>query len=204
MISLPLGGNHTSTLMSTTHVNKLAVTNILAGIGQFSSFDHDLFENYITQKRFNKNDVIVKEGEVCQSLYFIQSGSFFQFQLKDIDEVIIDLHLEGEWMFNHQSLTEQTPSTTTIKAFSNAEVIALSLVSFHELVSRSNSFLQFSRILNQSHNRTYIFDNSLTPVERYNYIKKAKPQLAKVFPIKMIASFLKIAPETLSRVRAKY
>lgn len=178
--------------------------NILASIGQFSSFDLELFENNTTQNCFNKNDVILKEGEICKSLYFIQSGSFFQFQCKNIDEVIIDLHLEGEWMFNHQSLTQQIPSKTTIKAFDKSEVLELSLQGFHLLASKSPSFLQFGKILNPTHNRTYIFDNSLTPTERYDYIKKAKPQLVKVFPIKMIASFLKIAPETLSRVRAKY
>lgn len=182
----------------------MTAQKILENIGQFSSFDLELFENYTTQKSFNKNDIILKEGEVCKSLYFIQSGSLFQFQLKDIDEVIIDLHLEGEWMFNHQSLTTQTASNTTIKAFSKSEVIELSLVSFHALASKSTSFLQFGKILNPTHTRTYIFDNSLNPAERYDYIRNAKPQLIKVFPIKMIASFLKIAPETLSRVRAKY
>jgi CRP-like cAMP-binding protein len=184
--------------------HKMTTQNILASIGKFSFFDLELFENHTTQNCFDKNDVILKEDEVCKSLYFIQSGSFFQFQIKDIDEVIIDLHLEGEWMFNHQSLTEQTPSKTTIKAFSKSEVIELSLENFHALASKSTSFLQFHKILNQTHNRTYIFDNSLSPAERYDYIKRAKPRLVKVFPIKMIASFLKIAPETLSRVRAKY
>src|SRR5215203_304602 len=182
----------------------MTTQNLLGSIGQFSFFDVELFENHTTKKCFKNNDVILKEGEVCKSLYFIQSGSFFQFQFKDIDEVIIDLHLEGEWMFNHQSLTEQTASKTTIKSFSRSEVIELSLESFHALASKSLSFLQFGKILNPTHNRTYIFDNSLSPAERYDYIKKAKPQLVKVFPIKMIASFLKIAPETLSRVRAKY
>ena len=182
----------------------MTTQNLLGSIGQFSFFDLELFANHTTQKCFDKNDVILKEGEVCKSLYFIQSGSFFQFQFKDIDEVIIDLHLEGEWMFNHQSLTEQTASKTTIKAFSKSQVIELNLESFHALASKSLSFLQFGKILNPTHNRTYIFDNSLSPAERYDYIKKAKPQLVKVFPIKMIASFLKMAPETLSRVRAKY
>ena len=182
----------------------MTAQNVLASIGQFSPFDFELFEKHTTTKCFNKNDIILKEGEVCQSLYFIQSGSFFQFQCKDIYEVIIDLHLQDEWMFNHQSLTEQQPSKTTIKAFSKSEVIELSLVNFHLLASKSTSFLQFHKILNPTVDRVYIYDNSLSPAERYEYIKQVKPQLVKVFPIKMIASFLKIAPETLSRVRAKY
>ena len=186
------------------NLHRMTTQNILANIGRFSTFDLELFEKHITQRIFNKNDVLLKEGEICKSIYFIVSGSFFQYLTQDFTEVIIDLHLQNEWMFNHQSLIEQTPSHTTIKAFAKSEVIELSLMSFHCLTPQSQSFLQFGKILNQTHNRTHIFDNSLTPAEKYNYIKKAKPQLAKVFPIKMIASYLKIAPETLSRVRAKY
>jgi CRP-like cAMP-binding protein len=182
----------------------MTTQEILNSIGQFSNFDKELFEKHSSRRVINKNEVLLNEGEVCRCFYFILSGSFSQFQIHDIDEVIIDLHLQHEWMFNQQSLTEQIPSTTTIKAFSKSEIIDLSLTSFHGLCSKSQSFLQFGKILNQSVNRTFIFDNSLKPNEKYDYINKAKPLLTKVFPIKMVASYLKIAPETLSRVRANY
>lgn len=175
---------------------------ILKSIGQFSSFEIELFEKHTSKEVVNKNEVLLQEGEICKSFYFILSGSFFQFQNNEIDDIIIDLHLQNEWMFNQQSITEQIPSNTTIKAFSKSEVIELSLNSFHCLCSKSQSFLQFGKILNQSVNRTFIFDNSLKPKEKYSYIKNSKPELIKVFPIKMIASYLKIAPETLSRVRS--
>lgn len=177
---------------------------ILNSLGQFSAIDYELFEKQSTKKILNKNEILLHEGDICTCFFYILSGSFSQFQISDMEEVIIDLHLEHEWMFNQQSLTEQTPSNTTIKAFSNAEVIELSLASFHYLCSKSQAFLQFGKILNQSQNRTFIFDNSLKPDEKYSYITKCKPDLAKVFPLKMIASYLKIAPETLSRVRANY
>lgn len=177
---------------------------ILSRIGQFTSFDTELFEKHSIKRMINKNEILLNEGEVCKSFYFILSGSFSQFQIHDIDEVIIDLHLQNEWMFNQQSLTTQKPSTTIIKAFSKSEVIDLNLASFHSLCLKSQSFLQFGKILNQSENRTFIYDNSLRPSEKYSYITKVKPQLTRVFPIKMVASYLKVAPETLSRVRANY
>lgn len=182
----------------------MTTKEILNNLGQFSNFDTELFEKHSTRKILNKNEVLLNEGEVCKCFYYILSGSFSQFQIYDIDEVTIDLHLQNEWMFNQQSLTEQTSSNTTIKAFSKSEIIELSLNSFHCLCSKSQSFLQFGKILNQSKNRTFIFDNSLKPNEKYSYINKSKPQLLKVFPIKMIASYLKVAPETLSRVRSNY
>ena len=182
----------------------MTTKEILNNLGQFSNFETELFEKHSTKKILNKNEVLLNEGEVCKCFYYILSGSFCQFQIYDIDEVTIDLHLQNEWMFNQQSLTEQTSSNTTIKEFSKSEIIELSLNSFHCLCSKSQSFLQFGKILNQSKNRTFIFDNSLKPNEKYSYINKSKPQLLKVFPIKMIASYLKVAPETLSRVRANY
>jgi len=182
----------------------MTIQEILNNIGSFSEFDAALFEKCTTRKVLNKNEVILREGEVCKSMYYILSGSFYQYQIDDIFETIIDLHLEDEWMFNHQSLISQMPSNTTIKAFSKAEVIILSLENFHYMASRAQSFLQFGKILNPTFQRTFLFDNALNPAESYDYIQKAKPQLVKEFPVKMIASYLKIAPETLSRVRAKY
>ena len=177
---------------------------ILSSLGQFSSFDVALFGEHTTRKTLNKNEILLDEREICKSVYYILSGSFFQFQSNEISETIIDLHLQGEWMFNQESLIGQIPSSTIIKAFSKSEVIELSINSFHSLSSKSQSFLQFNKIFNQSNNRTSIFDNSLNPTEKYNFINKAKPHLAQGFPIKMIASFLKIAPEILNRVRANY
>gem|GEM_PF-5243769 len=103
--------------------NTMTTQEIINSLGQFSNFDTELFEKHSKKKILNKNDVLLNEGEVCKCFYFILLGSFFQFQTYDTDEVIIDLHLQNEWMFNQQSLTEQTPSNTTIKAFSKSEVI---------------------------------------------------------------------------------
>lgn len=105
--------------------------NILSSLGQFSNFEEVLFEKHTVRKKLKKNEILLSEGDVCKSFYYILSGSFSQFRIDDIDEVIIDLHLQNEWMFNQQSLTEQTPSSTTIKAFEKAEIVELSLNSFH-------------------------------------------------------------------------
>ena len=178
--------------------------DIINSVGQFSQTDIELFGRYSERRTLDKNDVLLKQTEVCKSFYYILSGSFFQFQTKETIENIIDLHVQDEWMFNQQSLTEQSPSDTTLKAFSKSEIIELDLNSLHILVSKSPSFLQFASILNQTKRRTSFYDNALNPADKYNFIHAYKPELIKVFPIKMIASYVKIAPETLSRVRASF
>ena len=177
---------------------------ILLEIGQFSDAQMALFEKFTTKKTLNKNDILLKEGEICTSAFYVLSGSFFQFQTGEITDNIIDLHLQKEWMFNHVSLIDQSPSKTVIKAFTKSEVIELSLSNLHNLIAKSQVFMQLGRIFNQPKNRIYLFDNSLNPTQKYNYIKEAKPLISQIFPIKMIASYLKITPETLSRVRANH
>lgn len=81
---------------------------ILKSIGEFSNFEIELFEKCTSREIVNKNNLLLREGEICKSFYFILSGSFFQFQINEIEEVIVDLHLQNECMFNSTRLPEQT------------------------------------------------------------------------------------------------
>lgn len=177
-------------------------SEILQAIGHFSEKDATLFEKHTSIRKLSKNEHVLIEGEVCSSFYYVLEGSFIQYSFWDEEEHIIDLHLPHEWLFNQESLTEQLPSTTAIKAFTDSEVLSLSLYAFHQLSAQSQAFLQFGKILNQPKYRTFLFDQALNPAEKYTYILKSKPELTRVFPLKMIASYLKVTPETLSRVRA--
>lgn len=121
-----------------------------------------------------------------------------------MEDTVADLHLEHEWMFNNISLTSRVPSATAIKAFIKSEVIELGMKGLHNLIAASNAFLQIGRLFNQGYSRTHLFDNHLSPAQKYAYMQDAKPGISGTFPVKMIASYLKIAPETLSRVRAMH
>ncbi|MBO9595566.1 MAG: Crp/Fnr family transcriptional regulator [Niabella sp.] len=175
---------------------------ILQDLGHFSGRDLQLFDQITVQRKVNKNEYLLEAGAVCQSVFYILSGAFFQYQTRETEDTVVDLHLEHEWMFNNSSLTTQQPSATAIKAFIKSEVIELRLEGLHALIAASNAFLQMGRLFNQGHNRTHLFDHHLDPAQKYAYLQDAKPGISKVFPVKMIASYLKIAPETLSRVRA--
>lgn len=181
----------------------MLIQEILNSVGQFSAQEAFLFEQHTSRRVLHKHEVLLNEGQTCQSVYFVLSGSFYQYQVNELSETIIDLHLPTEWMFNHASLIGQKASTTIIKAFSKAEVIELSLNKLHSLMAVSPAFLKLASIFDQAGNRTYLFDHSLTPAQKYAYINKVKPLITQVFPVKMIASYLKLTPETLSRVRAK-
>ena len=115
----------------------------------------------------------------------------------------IDLYIKNDWVINHKSFSTRQPSEYTIQSFKKSFVYELTIDSVHKLISKSQAFLTMGKILEESTSRINFFDNNNTPDEKYDFIINNKPQLLQEFPQKIIASYLKITPETLSRVRKR-
>jgi len=180
------------------------IENTLSQFELFLESDYKLVEKELKYRKLFKDDILLREGEICKSLYYIQSGSFIQYQTKEIEKHIIDLHIKNEWFVNHSSFIAQKPSSTAIMAFEETEILELSVNSIHKLIETSPVFLSLGKILDQARERTLFFDKCFSPTDKYNYILKNRPQLIQKFPLKIISSYLKIAPETLSRVRSAH
>lgn len=187
----------------TSSLDKNVVQALLNNIGNFGNEEVKLFSERAIKQNFKKNEILLNEGDVCKVAFYIISGEAFQFCYDDIDEQIIDLHMENDWCLNHSSFVTQKPSTAIIKAYSDLTVLELSITSVHELVALSPSFFQLGSVLQQTVSRVQFFDNNNTAEEKHSQLFSTRPQLFQKFPLKMIASYLKIAPETLSRIRGK-
>ncbi len=175
---------------------------MLNDIGTFTNEESELVRSLCVERKIKKKETLLVEGQICQSIYLLNSGAFYQFQLEDIDQQIVDLHLPGDWFLNQQSFISQKPSTSTIVAFQPSEVLELRLDIIHSLINRSPTFFQLGKLMEQSSLQLAFANQSLSPSERYDLFLKINPKAVQVFPLKMIASFLKMTPETLSRVRA--
>ncbi|MPS75043.1 MAG: Crp/Fnr family transcriptional regulator [Chryseobacterium sp.] len=175
---------------------------MLRSLGVFSDFELQLFNQNIETKTVERNEILLSEGEISKSIFFIKTRAIFQVQKIDDEEKIIDLNIQNDWVFNFDSLTNKIPSNTMIKAFVRSEVIELNLENVHKLISISQNFLQLNKIFNSLSAKIHIYDSNLNPTEKYNYLLNNKPQIIKIFPLNMIASYLKMRQETLSRVRA--
>jgi CRP-like cAMP-binding protein len=181
------------------------LADCLRQTGFYSDEDVLLFEKAAVSRTMAKNEILLQQGAVCKSMFYNITGAFYQYNVKDeIEENIIDLHTDKEWFFNHSSFASQKPSGSFIKAYAQSSILELSVESLHWLIAKSQVFLQMGKLLDQATSRVYFFDNCLTPAEKYQYILDNRPQLIQQFPQKMLASYLKITPETLSRVRDKF
>lgn len=177
------------------------LSQCLAHVGTFSNSEVALIFSHCEFQKIEKNGVLLDAGQVCNAVFFLVKGACYQYRMNETEENIIELYEETDSIVNQESFIFQKPSTETIKAFVDSEVLMLTVHALHKLIAISPVFFQLGKILQPAF-RLNFFDNAMTPLERYKYVLDKKPQLIKRFPLKYIASYLKIAPETLSRVRA--
>lgn len=171
----------------------------------YSSHELQLLKNEIQYRKLTKNEILLREGEICKSFCFLVDGAMYQYKInEDLDQKILDLHTQNDWVLNTKSFTSQKPSESYITAYEESDIIEISVESIHKLIALSQSFLQMGKVLEQSNTRINLFDNEQTPFEKYQYILNNKPDCLQKFTQKMIASYLKITPETLSRVRSRF
>jgi len=184
---------------------KHPVVHFLNATGNYSQKDEILLTEALQTVSLEKGEKLLNKGEVCSSVSFIQSGAIIQYDHnEEADRIIIDLNTTNDWVLNHQSFTSRKPSTFYIECYEAAMTYRLSIDAIHELIAQSPSFFQLGHIMETAVSRIHFFDNNNTPDEKYQYLFQHKPQLLQKFPQKLIASYLKITPETLSRVRHRF
>ncbi len=174
-------------------------------LGNFTEAELEWLASELEEVIFEKDEVVLEKGGVCSWLLFIVEGGMVQYQLDEaLEKRVIDLRIPTDWVIEHQSFTAQRPSEYTLQAYQKTKVLKLDLEGLHRLIARSQAFLQMGRILKESADRLQLFDQDLTPDEKYQYILEKRPGLLQQFPQKWVASYVKITPETLSRVRARW
>jgi len=176
----------------------------LQQIGHFTLEQLDQIEKLSQRRVIAKKAELLSIGELCDRIYFIEEGALYQYETnEDLEELIIDLHIPNDWVLNPKSFTSRQPSQYFIAAYKDSVVYELHHEAAHELIAQSLAFMQLGRILGEAMKRLEWLDQQLSPDEKYQYLLTHKPALLQNFPQHMIASFLKITPETLSRVRKR-
>lgn len=171
----------------------------------FSEQQLYLFTDKLIYRNLKKKDFLLKENEVSDGITFILAGSFRFFKKIEDGELTIKFFVENNWIADLESLLNQQPSKNYIEAIEDSEVASISLIDIHRLMDMYPCFRMLNALMTDlTISTSYIATiNSKSPDKRYQELLLEHPQWINRFPQKLIASYLGMAPETLSRVRAK-
>ena len=161
------------------------------------------------EKKIRKRQYLLQEGDVCHYNCFIVKGCLRLYRVgEDGTEHILRFAVENWWISDRESYNTGNPSKSNIDALENCEVILIDKPDFVNLMTTIPRFKNFidklkARSFDASQNR--IMSNiSYTTEEKYKYFMTSFPAIFYRVPLGMIASYLGVSRETLSRVRTQF
>ena len=184
-------------------INKLSEK--INSLYPLSSNAFKLFVSCAQQNELSKGQSLLSEGQICNHLYFVESGHLRTYMSKDGNEINLNFTFDGNFLSNIKSLKTNQPSEYNIKAGEKSLVtlfdksILLDLYSISkEIELLCRKILGYMVIESDEHLE---FHKLQTPKERYLFLLKYEPQMVQRVPVSQLSSYLGVARETLSRIR---
>ncbi|RFZ89923.1 Crp/Fnr family transcriptional regulator [Mucilaginibacter conchicola] len=171
-----------------------------------SENEKHVFLAHFKPRKLLKRQYFLQQGDVCKYAGFVVKGSAKTFRIDDKGhEHILKLSMEEWWLADFESYYHLTPSRYNIQALEDLELLMVTNAQVEDFFSTIPAFIAMQEVIKQN----YAIANqnrvqaalSYTAEERYDDLVANYPHFLQRFPLNVIASYLGLSPETLSRIR---
>lgn len=171
--------------------------------------DHvvEYLERNTNERQLPRKSLLLKQGKTCHEIHFIVKGLARTFYFRNDTDVTSQVIRENELILSVQSFFRQSPSIENIELIEDSTLISLHYDHFQELHKIYPQFNYITRIIMERYyimreEHTYAMKMK-TARDRYEQLLSTDPQIFQRVPLKHIASYLGMKPETLSRIRSR-
>lgn len=185
-----------------------SLKGVLKYVTDFSNEDLELIVKHFYPKSAKRNTYLLHEGSVCKEFYFVNKGCLRTYFLDKTGNektryIMPDLHIGTALT----SFVYQQPSSEFIEVLDDSELMAISHYDFYRLNKELDSWkIFYQKMLEMA----YSFQNrkieglvTLSAKQRYEQLLREQPFLIQRLSNKVLASYLDVKPETLSRLKSK-
>jgi CRP-like cAMP-binding protein len=165
----------------------------------------DYFYSFFTPESYKKGQAIIKEGDKVECEYFVVEGCLKSYFINDdLKMFILQFSMPTWWASDHNALQNGTRATMNVDCITNTRVLCVSRNDRDKLCSEIHQVEHFFRIRSQRgfvalQKRLLSLMNS-DAKHRYEDLMKQHPQLYNIVPKHLIAAYLGVSRETLSRL----
>jgi CRP/FNR family transcriptional regulator, anaerobic regulatory protein len=183
------------------------IIHVFNSIARLSPDDEVAFIKILDYKKIKKKEFLLKEGQVCNKITFINNGCFRLFYNVDGNENTIQFFFENSFHTDYNSFLTGEPTIETLQALEPCEVLQFKKSDLYNLYETNPIFERIGRILAEAAFLSVTKLNKMLtneePEQRYLSLLNQRPELVNRIPQHYIASYLGIKPESLSRIRKR-
>ena len=168
--------------------------------------DKETIETFFVPKRLRKRQYLLQAGDVCKHLVFVAKGLLRTYNVDDKgNEHMSVFGWEGWWISDFNSFLSVEPAVFNIDAIEDSDLFMISRENYEALMIAVPIMDRYFRILYQkslvTKERRLMSSITHSAEERYVELAESNPKIIARIPQNLIASYLGIAPETLSRIK---
>lgn len=155
--------------------------------------------------RLKRNDFLIQKGQTESSLFYVTDGRMRIFYPHKEEEICVGFAYDHNLICSYPSFILNKPSDYYIQALSETHMMAINRSDFYGLfdqyvsIERAWRMLEEEALLGKIEREVEML--TFTPEERYSRLMERSPHIFQIIPRKYIASYLRMTPETLSRIR---
>lgn len=179
-----------------------------------SKISHKLSESdvkYISEvfylKKLRKHQYLIQSGDVCKTVAFVVKGALKKYTIDHTGkENILELYIENWWAGDKESFMMGTPTPYYIDAYEDTELLVMTKEDFIEKLNKLPFIAELNTILTERNSfqlmKRLHSSQTLSAEEKLEELQNNYPEFFKRFPQHIIASYLGMTKETLSRIRS--
>ncbi|MEY2830101.1 MAG: hypothetical protein RIQ33_1959 [Bacteroidota bacterium] len=168
----------------------------------------DDFISFFTIRNVKKGEIILDYNEVCKHVYFVNSGLMrcYYFTAEG-REITGDFFAENKFLTDYFSFSTQQKSICVLQALEDCELISIPRPAVYLMYDKYHAGERFGRLIAEQSfielMDSILTEKTMSPEQRYKKLIEQRPELLERVSLNMIASYLRITPEHLSRIRKK-
>jgi len=169
--------------------------------------EFDIFFQRFYYRQLARKATWFRPGDPCQEIVFVIKGCLRYFYIHQEEERTGQFFFEGAWFTDYESWLLRQPSAIGCDALEDTELMVIAFSDLEKLYDSYPHFERIGRLMAENtimgisrRNRSLLSDS---PEEAYLRLMKERPKVLARVPQHLIASYLGIEPESLSRIRKK-
>ncbi len=182
------------------HINSKLSTDL-------TDSDIEILSEVFHLKKFRKHQYLIQSGDICKIAAFVVKGALKKYTIDDAGkENILELYIDNWWAGDKESFMIGTPTPYYIDAYEDSELLIITKENFINKLSKLSFITELNNVLTERQSfqlmKRLHSSQTLTAEQKLEQLQNTYPEFFQRFPQHIIASYLGMTKETLSRIRA--